>query len=399
MAVATLVKTIGTSSRQYSTLQAWEDAAPADLTTAEQWSAGTFTGTFTAGETVTGIGLTAGKFLASDGSSYVAFGIVTGNSATLVTLTGSTSGATCVVSTKTHTGIIWRGEAYNDSEFTAAVNVSGSTMSASCYAELTVAAGQSFIDQAGVRSNALYYNQSLGVGQKVGTGFLVQIPQYAKFSRFQCQKTSGSGGVCGSLGTVKDCLLTATTSIAIFNSTGAVGGLWINCLGVQTNTAGNGTGVSSSTPTTFIGCGLIRTSNRTAAGTGWSATASAGGGHIMQSCYSFGYSTCASASNWDTTNSKYNATEQSSGLPGTNNQHSVTYNATTPFAQADGTGTLDLRSIASTTLAANGFLDATNAPLDISGYTRTATPTIGPWEIAASGVPRQAMYYARRRMH
>ena len=91
---------IGTTGRDYSTLQAWEDACPANLVT--------------------------------DGN-------------------------------------IWRGECYNDSEFSSSgtlVTIAGITTDATHYVELTTATGHSFQDHADVRTNALKYNQSNGVGLK-----------------------------------------------------------------------------------------------------------------------------------------------------------------------------------------------------------------------------------------
>jgi hypothetical protein len=42
-------------------------------------------------------------------------------------------------------------------------------------------------------------------------------------------------------------------------------------------------------------------------------------------------------------------------------------------------------AVAATVLADAGYRDSTNAPNDISGTARDATPTIGAWELAAAG--------------
>ncbi len=391
MAVETVVKTIGTTGRIFSTLQTWEDGAPANLTTAERWNAGTFSGPFTQGETVTGVGLTAGKFLDSDGSTYVTFGIVTGNSATLVTLTGSTSGATCVVSAKTFTGVIWQGQAYNDTEFTSAstlVFFSGSTTSTTCYKELTAAAGQSFQDQANVRTTALTYNAALGVALRATATYVDVVSvsdTNARVSRIQIKGSKGQL-LIGKLGLFKDIVvycsdLTATVPVS-FNSTGGTTTL-VNVLFIADSTATTVAWALTGGANVLVGCTAIRTSNRTAAGTGFSTSYSTSTQLI--SCASFGFTTCFSNVHGDTvTGSKNNATDQASGLPGTSNQHSVTYTGTTPFTQAAAASN-DMRAIAATTLAANGFLDSTNAPNDISGFVRSATPTIGHWELAPTG--------------
>lgn len=407
MAVETVVKTVGATSRVFATLALWEAGAPDTLTTAERWSAGTFVGTFVQGETVSGTGLTAGKFLDSNGSSYVTFGITTGNSATLVTLTGTTSGATCVVSSKTHTGIIWRGECYNDAEFGGAVGITpvcyinGVTTSSTCYMELTAAAGQSFQDSAGVRSNALKYNQSNGVAVRKTDAYESVIKDgidYTRISRLQlnadvsatnCPITlyQREGGF-SRFATYKDLILQTKNTSTSDSNPGAQ--IWastgINILLIY-DTSGAGKALRVMQSTTLIGCCVVRPSDRTAGGTGLQGVY---GTSILQSSGVFGFTTVSSGAVWDATLSKYNATEQASGLPGsTGNQYSVTFSSATPFT-GGASSAMDFRAIAATTLINNGFLDSTNAPNDISVTARTATPTIGVWEVtsAAAAVKR-----------
>jgi hypothetical protein len=43
-------------------------------------------------------------------------------------------------------------------------------------------------------------------------------------------------------------------------------------------------------------------------------------------------------------------------------------------------------------LAANGFLDGTNAPNDISKTARANPPTIGAWELIAAGAPARLIF-------
>lgn len=73
--VTTVVKSIGTASRDYSTLQAWEDAAPANLVTADQvWKGECYNdSTFTAGVTISGITTDATRYIwltAAAGQSF-----------------------------------------------------------------------------------------------------------------------------------------------------------------------------------------------------------------------------------------------------------------------------------------------------------------------------------------
>ncbi len=93
----TTVKTIGTGG-DYTTLQAWEDASPANLVTSD---------------------------------------------------------------------VVWQGQCFNQEFFSSSaglLNVSGSTTDATRYKELTTYAGASFVDNAGVQTNALRYNASNGAG-------------------------------------------------------------------------------------------------------------------------------------------------------------------------------------------------------------------------------------------
>lgn len=58
---------------------------------------------------------------------------------------------------------IWQGEAYNDSTFTAAVDLGGGTSDATRYMYLKCATGQSIFDQSDIRTAALTYNTARGV--------------------------------------------------------------------------------------------------------------------------------------------------------------------------------------------------------------------------------------------
>jgi hypothetical protein len=134
----TVIKSIGSAGgRDYSTIQAWEDAAPANLT-------------------ASGPG---------------------------------------------HVDQIWKGECYNDSEFllTSAVTISGSTVDSTHYKWLTAAAGESFVDNFTPASDALKYNQSLGVGIKTNTSYVTVISSsesMVKLDRLQVY-TGGTGNADG----------------------------------------------------------------------------------------------------------------------------------------------------------------------------------------------------------
>jgi len=307
---------IGTTGRDYSTLQAWEDACPANLVTADEY---------------------------------------------------------------------YLGECYNDSEFTAALVISGETTDATRYIKLTVAAGQSFQDHADVRTNSLCYNQSNGVGVSVsvswGQVFLIQC-NYVKISRLQIRNTGtdfGKGVYSqGTYTTIEDCIVdVAVAGIAYYAvSSNAAGTLIVNPVIVMRG-AGNGIYLESST---LVGAIIIKPSDVTPSGTGiiqeYNST------KILSSVI-LGFTTATAIATDN--GSGYNATDLASGLPGsTANVYNVTYNQTTPFVDADK-DSFDARAIAATALAAAGYRDSTNAPNDISGTARADPPTIGAWELAAAG--------------
>jgi hypothetical protein len=327
-AATTVVKSIGTTGRDYSTLQAWEDDCPASLTAVDQ---------------------------------------------------------------------IWQGECYNDSEFTAAVTISGVTVDATRYVVLKCAAGQSFQDHADVRTNPLRYDQSKGVGIKCTTSYATIVyanQAYTRVLGLQIDDGGAGNGVGLRLNTTgcigKDCLLSKiganATPLLYLNG----GGMAVNCV----VTPGGGLAVfMNDSGCKTLGCTLVTPSDITPNGTnGYAFQGNYHSNSVVQSCAIFNFTGVASGGgSFDTTNSKYNATNLASGLPGTTgNQHSVSWSQTTPFVDADK-DSLDLRAIAATALEAGGFLDSTNAPNDISKTARAASPTIGAWELATSAAKRRMM--------
>lgn len=402
MAVQTITKSVGTSSRNYSTLQAWEDDAPVDLTTAEKSAAGTFVGTFTHGEALSFVGSGAtGKFLATDGATYVMYGVVSGNPAASDVVTGGSSGAVCTLSSSTPTdvGVIWRGEVYNDAEYISTngngvVNISGETVSATCYVELTAAVGQSFIDQAGIRTNPLKYDQTKGVGIR-NTGnysrnaVYVQTTFFTRVSRLQLK---GGAAIRSDVKQTifKDCLMHSLVSAPGLSSGDGSSNLqsfYYSDLFIADYTGS--TGVAPGRTMTLQGCAVVRPSNRTAGGAAISfAYTNSGQLPLVISTAFFGFTSMTSgASPTFSSSCSNNATDLASGLPGTANQHSVTYTSSTPFTNASTASAPDFSVIAGTALSANGFRDATNAPNDITGFARSATPTIGVWELGVSSGP------------
>jgi hypothetical protein len=74
----------------------------------------------------------------------------------------------------------------------AALNITGKTTSASCYIELTTAAGCSFLDHANKATNPLRYNSSVGACITAsGTAITIQSQQaHTRFSKFMIRNTN-----------------------------------------------------------------------------------------------------------------------------------------------------------------------------------------------------------------
>lgn len=403
MAAFTTVKTVGTA-QTFSTLATWESGAPADLTTAEKSAAGTFTGSFVQGESLSFVGSGAtGKFLDSDGSSYVSYGLTAGNPASGDVVTGA--GGTCTLSssTPTNVGCIWQGQQANE-ELTSAstlLAVAGSTSSTSAYKELTTQAGASFRDNVNVQTNALRYNASNGAAVKctgnttaitcseanfhmsklqvagipaageaaaydgVGAGVTGQI---IDFCIFEAPKTAGSGasvlvaGLYGSGNKFRNCLVVQRASAADAIVVVSNGAAAYNCTFACANdiaTAPTVAIVGSYSTAQITNC-LILLGDVSKAVAGGSTT--------------FTFTTCYT----DSTSSP------PTGCP------SIT--ATSEVQDTATDATRDYRLKTGATSINNGTTDSTNSPIDIAGTARPsgAAYDVGCWEfvsVATGGSP------------
>ncbi len=255
----TVTKSIGTATRDYSTLQSWEDASPADLTTADQ---------------------------------------------------------------------IWRGECYNDSEFTAGVLISGITTDSTRYVELTTATGQSFRDHANKRTNALAYNQSYGVGVRASaSSHLVQNSvNYTKISKLQMKQESSLNYYA--LGNANNTIVGTEFfyNIAVsgpsntYRAVALQNGIIYECLVV--NEGAGGIGISIDSTGEVHSCTVVVPSPVAGSGTGISvATGSAA---IARNCAVYGWGSGTAFTSGGFSNSDYNSTNDTAA-PGSNSQTSKTY--------------------------------------------------------------------------
>lgn len=218
-----------------------------------------------------------------------------------------------------------QGECYNDSEFSGAVTISGIVTDTTRYVHLTAAATQSFQDHANKTTNALRYNQSNGVAwttSLANTKLLTVNVGDFKLSRMQL-KTSGTGSsqclnsqAGNSNIRVEDCVFenTGGTSDTVVVFVNAKLVEVFNCLSIADQASGGGITMNHQATTTKIsGCTIVRTSNRSAAGTGISHNSAA---MTVKNTLVFGFTTVTSSTAIVPTNCATDQTAPESGWTG-----------------------------------------------------------------------------------
>ena len=406
MAAVTVVKAIG-STGDFSTLALWQAGAPADLTTAQKFAAGTFlTATFIQGEslTFTGSGAT-GKFLDTDSTgagsgTYLTFGVTAGTPAASDTVSGDSSGATCVLSgSALNTGVVWQGQCQNQefSGINTIVTISGSTNSATAYKELTTVAGASFRDNVNAQTNALRYNASNGAGIRTVSPTNAVTVSEANFriSKLQLSATADGGR---SLGCSQSSLLMdfcicegayrgISTTIGVVGISGGTGHNLRNSVFVQ--------GASVGQPDHIIGIGAVGTASfyndtfvvptdlNGGTGVATAAIASTASGTVLKNCAFFGLvGTVDPIGTGATVTTSY-----TDGTDVGANGFTIvpiagvfqnTVNATRDFRLAPGSALIDV-----------GTTDSTNAAHDIVGTSRPqgAAYDVGCWEYMSASPP------------
>jgi hypothetical protein len=250
------------------------------------------------------------------------------------------------------------------------------------------------MDAAGVRNNALAFNQANGVAVSINAAYTTllycDVP-YTVISRIQLRNTSMGGGAnmvvhaSGGAAGIKLQDLIADTIGAGNASNGvlqlAAPATVRNVVAVQRGAA---SGIMATTTAVIVGSTVVRPLSVGAAQTGIVSSYTL---PTVQSTAVFGFA-AATSGNFGGT-SRNNATDAASGLPGSGNVHGVAWNASTPFRE----GSSDFRAAAGSALAGAGYRDTSIAPNDISGTPRPAAPTIGAWELATA-----ATVTARRRL-
>lgn len=310
----TVVKTIGTGG-DYSTLQAWEDACPANLVSADQ---------------------------------------------------------------------IWQGQCKNQ-EFVVSgtvLTISGTTVDATHYVELTTEAGASFVDHANKATNALRYNKDNGAALR-GSGAWVSAfninQQYTRISKLQFSNSfdgSGAGLTIfaeSGLTWFDRCIVEGygrSDITGIFKLSGT-GSVVSNCVLIQKN--------NLSTATIAMIAGGASAYNVTLAALGTTADIGikVAYGATLTNVYVGNATTTFTSAN--TATNCY--TSQSSPPSGWTNAPF----STTTFENVTA-GTHDLRLKSGSALINAGANSATYSPIDIIGTARTSgSYDVGAWEYSAGG--------------
>jgi hypothetical protein len=319
----TVVSTIG-SGRDYSTIQAWEDACPANLVSADQIWKG---------------------LLYDEG--------------------GGTNG-----------------------EWTISTNVtfSGVTTDATRYVWLDAAAGRSFVDNANRLTNALRYNTANGVAIRCNSsyaGAMFVIGYGVKFTRLQIKRLLGAGnaadeifGINGAF-TADQCLLVNEGNDYSI-SVGAGSLNFINslfyCASVSKQFIFS---VISSSSGNLINSAIYGNGSTSAFDIRYTGSL-----FVSKNCGLFNWTSIGSTARFDSANSSNNATNLSSVGFGSANQVSLT--TANQFENVTA-GSEDFRVKTGAALINNGIRQQTYTnDLDIVGTARsTTTPTIGAWEFAS----------------
>ncbi len=324
----TVVKSIGTNSRDYSTLQAWEDAKPANLVTADQvWKGEVYNDSEFAGKLV---------------------------------ISGSTTSATCYVWLTAAAG---HGIADHANRLT----------------------NQLKYDQtkgAGINFNSAY-EAILDVRDNYTKIERLQFKSTGVFTNYNAAVVIGVTD--GSNITINNCLFEYTGAlhgIRCHGNNHTIANSLIIMSGATFNAGSHAVIIVYATGGAFVNNTIVRPSDRSANGNG--ITRSGGSTNILvQNNAVFGFTTAFNGWGSGTAaGTGYNACNDASA-PGTNNQQSLTYTS-----QFEGTtsGAMDFRAKSGSALASNATRNATyTSDVDIVATARsTSTPSIGAWEFGGT---------------
>lgn len=278
------------------------------------------------------------------------------------------------------------GQCYNDSEFgvTAQISLAGHTTDSTHNITLTTGTGQSFRDNANVRTNALDYNQANGVGIKAnvffgGTDGVINsdVSQYTTISNIQINSNNNGSGISDNANaaqnvTYSNLLVKFGSNYGGYGIMAAQGCLIKNCV-VINNSAVVNIGIRMIAGTIAF-CTIVTPSNLSpAAATGILTNFNgAGGGTTVENCAVFGFPTLLTNAYGGTTTSTTNQCSNASPPAGWTQK---TYNNSYFVDTA-----ADWRLASGSPAQGAGTSDSTNGATDISGLAR---PQGGSWDISA----------------
>lgn len=283
---------------------------------------------------------------------------------------------------------------YNDSEFYTTtssnfINVTGITTDATNTLTITAAAGQSFMDNASVQTNALKYNQANGVGIRINAGYSVllesvNVPNVI-VTRLQmsCTTSGGSGyGIETDNNTyISNCILeySNTTGAAAYHP-GSNQGIE-NCLIIVSSTGSRGI-TAAYDNCKIVNCTIVVPSDVT--NTNYGIAGSSETWTVINTAV-FGFGTNFYTASGTYSGCKNNCSDQAISF-GTNNQASKTY-----ANQFHGitTSTKDYRLKSGADCIDNGYADSADVPnfSGISGASGTSNIS-GTGDIAGTSRPQ-----------
>lgn len=276
---------------------------------------------------------------------------------------------------------VWQGKVKNQ-EFSSAsslLTISGTTVDATRYVELTTDTGASFVDNASVRTNALRYNEANGAAIRMTGAWTSAInvnQSYTRISKIQVNTTSNTSypfacGVSGGVSScdINQCIFEGYSNGGVISLSG--GHSLRNSLVVQKR-ATSAQYIAQLNSSNTYNCTFV--SLVSTATNGFYAQYGTG---TIKNCYIGGATTLRTGSTTETyTNNATSIASPPAGWTGSVALSTANFENVT-------SGTHDLRLKAGSALIDAGATESTYAPNDISGTARSGTWDIGAWEVSS----------------
>ena len=285
---------------------------------------------------------------------------------------------------------IWRGLLQNQ-EFVvgATILLSGKTVDATRYVELTTQAGASFLDHANKSTNALAYNAANGAAVRLtaASANTIAIQQrYTRISKLQIKAPNISSassalvvnGTNGLYADIDKCIIDGGTTTSANGVVVLSTSVMRNCAVIQNGTTAASPIVNLTSGSTLINCTLVSVSTTLTAGIKCTYAAS-----TLKNIY--------------VGNVSANITGTAPTKTNCYSSFAETGFTSAPFSTATfeniTAGSVDLRLKAGSVLLDAGATDATNAATDILGVARPqgASYDVGAYELPVASSPAAVM--------